>query len=95
MNKQPLSTYRIRYRRPNSDGADGYEGPEFDVREITAALCEGHGNAYDRPGAVGKGSHYINIQEWDSRGTVTGVCDMCARPGVGLFTILIERALGV
>jgi hypothetical protein len=87
MTTQPLSTYRIRYRRPNNDGAHGYEGPAFDVREITLALCEGHGNAYARPGAVG--------QEWDNRGTVTGVCDMCARPGVGLFTILIERALGV
>ena len=87
-----LTTYRIRYRHPNVDGPHGYEGPEFDMREITVTLCEEKGlrnhNVYARAGVIGK--------EFNNRAVGAGIaCDMCDRPGQGLLAIVIEKAFGV
>ncbi len=90
MTTQTLTTYRIRYRRPNAEGPHGYEDrPEFDMREITVTLCaENHHIAYARAGVIG--------DRWQGRGVAEGLaCDMCERPGQGLLAIVIERALGV
>jgi hypothetical protein len=86
MTTQPLTTYRIRYRRPNSDGAHGYEGPEFDVREITVTTCGRHDGTLEDllyPMTTGK-----------DIAPPASVCDVCVHEG-SLLTVLIERALGV
>ncbi len=85
MTTQTLTTYSIRYRHPNVEGLHGYEGPEWDMRDIKLTLCEWH-----------KGRHM-----WDDElliveegGQSCEVCD-AAEDGRSFVTLVIERALGV
>lgn len=86
MTTQTLTTYRIRYRRPNVDGPHGYEGPEFDMREITVTACAPHDlRLWDILYPMTTGG---------SIAPTANVCDLCVHEG-SVLVMLIERALGV
>ena len=87
MTTQTLTTYRIRYRRPNTDGPHGYEeGPEFDMREITVTTCDKHDRTLE--------DMLYPMTTGASVAETTSVCDLCVHEG-SVVVMLIERALGV